>query len=345
VSPPTTPGRGFGWIYGAPTDLLIALCWVPFFAVGAELAAAGGAADARLRWAVAAILVVSFLHQPLTFPLVYGDRKQFDQRRRLFVWAPPIAAAVIALAVVRNLWVVVPIAALWNTVHTLQQRYGLSRIYARRSKYGSAFLDRWVLYAWMAAAALVVAARPSTAALVQRVGLGGVNGAGVRLLTDARPVALVLLVPVAAAVVGLTAMLVRQERAAGATANRAKWVYQASSLALIATIAVDPVAGFIAYVGAHAVEYAVVVYKTTESRYADGKDRTSPLGRAASSTWGRVTVMATVGVAALAVADQFHGEAAEVLVFTVGALHFLYDGFIWKLRKPAVAADFAIRPA
>jgi hypothetical protein len=44
-------------------------------------------------------------------------------------------------------------------------------------------------------------------------------------------------------------------------------------------------------------------------------------------------------------ASRFHGDAATVVLFTVGALHFLYDGFIWKLRKPALSADFAIRPS
>ncbi|MGH9125652.1 MAG: hypothetical protein ACRDZ8_13135 [Acidimicrobiales bacterium] len=335
-----------GWIYSAKTDLLISLCWLPLFLVGYELAArTGPQADARVRWAVAGILVVSFLHQPLTFALVYGDRKQFQQRRRLFMWAPPIAVAVIALAVWHNLWVVVPVAALWNTIHTLQQRYGLSRIYARRAGYGSAFLDRWVLYAWMAGAALIVAAEPRTPGLVQRVGLGGVNGDGVRLLTDARPVALLLLAPVGLAAVLLTAALVRQELVAGPAACRAKWLYQASSLVLIATIAVAPVAGFIAYVGAHAIEYAVVVYKTTASRYGRGRDRSSVLGHLAGSWYGRIGVMAVVAFGALAVASRLQGNGEELVLFTVGALHFLYDGFIWKLRKPAVAADFAIRSA
>ncbi len=153
------------WIYRAPTDLLISLCWIPLFLLGHVLSSSVGInADDRVRWAVAAVLVFSFLHQPLTFALVYGDRKQFDQRRRLFLWAPPITVGVIALAVTQHLWVVIPSAALWNTVHTLQQRYGLSRIYARKSGYGSAFLDRSVLYAWMAAAVLVVAGESRTAA-------------------------------------------------------------------------------------------------------------------------------------------------------------------------------------
>jgi hypothetical protein len=334
---------GLTWIYGAPTDLLIALCWIPLFLAGHQLAAASGtAADSRVRWAVAAVLVVSFLHQPLTFALVYGDGRQYRQRRRLFLWAPPITIAVIAVAVLLHLWVVVPIAAMWNTIHTLQQRYGLSRIYARRAGYGSAWLDRWVLYAWMTAAVLLVAAQHRTLDLVARVGLAGVNGAGVRLLTDARPFAVLGFVPVAAVALVLAVAVVRQEVAAGERATRAKWIYQGASLLLIAGIAVDPLAGFIAYVGAHAIEYAVVVYKTAESRYGRQRDRSSLLGRVAWSVWGRVAVMAAVAGGALAAASRFRGDAATIVLFTVGALHFLYDGFIWKLRKPAVAADFAI---
>ncbi|MDQ6616390.1 MAG: hypothetical protein M3083_17035 [Actinomycetota bacterium] len=338
--------RRLVWIYRAPTDLLISLCWVPLFMVGHQLAEATGTqADERVRWAVAATLLISFLHQPLTFALVYGDRRQFRLRRRLYLWAPPITVAVIALAVALHLWVIVPIAAMWNTIHTLQQRYGLSRIYARRARYGSAFLDRWVLYASMTAAVLVVAARRGTLGLAERVSLAGVNGAGVRLLSDARPVASLLLIPVGGAALVLIAAVVRQEVSAGTQANPAKWIYQGSSLLLIASIAVDPIAGFIAYVGAHAIEYAVVVYKTAESRYRRPCDGSNLLGKVAWSAGGRVAVMSVAAFGALALASLFRGDAANVVLFTVGALHFLYDGFIWKLRKPAVAADFAITAA
>ena len=298
------------------------------FVVGHRLSAGHGPHDDELlRAAVAAAFLVSFLHQPLTLGLVYGDPRRFRERRRLFVWAPPITLAVVLVAVSFHLWVIVPVAAIWNTLHTLQQRYGLSRIYARKAGYGSARLDRWVLFAWMASVALIVAASPGTASLVTRVRLDHVNGSGVRLLTDIRPVALVLLAPVATAAVLLAATIVRQEARAGSP-NTAKWVYQASSLALIAAIAVDPAAGFLAYIGAHALEYFVIVYKTTETRHGRQLGRTAGLA-------------GVVGVALVA-HGQLHSQVYDVTLYTVGALHFLYDSFIWKLRKPAVAADFAI---
>ena len=30
------------------------------------------------------------------------------------------------------------------------------------------------------------------------------------------------------------------------------------------------------------------------------------------------------------------------VIFTLGGMHVFYDGFIWKLRRPAVARSFAI---
>jgi hypothetical protein len=345
------------WIYGRGTDLFIAWCWVPIWLVGHALSAGHGAHDDDLlRRALAATFLLSFLHQPLTLGLVYGDARQFNQRRRLFVWAPVVTIAVVWLAVASHLWVVIPIAAVWNTVHTLQQRYGLSRIYARKSGYGSAFLDRSVLYAWMVCALLVVAANADTTRLVRRIGLDQVNAGGIRLLTDARPVALLLLVPAGLWALAVTVALVRQE-AGSAAPNRAKWGYQTSSLLLIASLAVDPAAGFIAYVGAHAIEYFVVVYRTTASRYGarsspapaasgpPGSGYRGPLPWVARRAPGRVAALAAVVALALAAHARLHGDAYNAVLYTVGILHFLYDGFIWKLRKPAVASDFAIPAA
>ncbi len=349
-------GRRASWIFGPRADLAVALCWIPLWLIGHRLAAGHGAhADADLHTAIALTLLASFLHQPLTLGLVYGDANQFRQRRRLFLWAPPVAIAVIIVAVRLHLWIVIPIAALWNTVHTLQQRYGLSRIYGRKAGYGSARLDRWVLYAWMLAAVLAVAARPGITDLVRRAGLDSVNAGGVRLLTDARPWALVLLVPTGLTALALAGAIVWQEAGqaarasaaggvapASAPANPAKWLYQVSSLLLIASIAADPAAGFIAYVGAHAVEYFVVVYKTAESRYGRRRDGATLLGRAAYRPAGRIACVGAVVAVALLVHGRLQGNTYDVVLYTVGVLHFLYDGFIWKLRKPAVASDFAI---
>ena len=113
---------------------------------------------------------------------------------------------------------------------------------------------------------------------VARVMLGETNSQAIVTLARVRPYALWLLIPASLATLVLTVKLIRREAAERDNGNAAKCLYQGSSLALIAAIAYDPLAGFIAYVAAHAIEYFVVVYKTMEGRYGRKRDRSSFLG-------------------------------------------------------------------
>ena len=48
------------------------------------------------------------------------------------------------------------------------------------------------------------------------------------------------------------------------------------------------------------------------------------------------------------VATTFDLDGGKVYAFAIlffGALHILYDGFVWKLRRPHVAASLGINPA
>ncbi len=344
--------KPFSWIYSAPIDLIIALCWVPIFLFAHRLASGHGQGnDHLLNLLFNGAFLLSLLHQPLTLALVYGDRNQFALRKRLFTWSPLIAVALITVAVLLNLWLIIPVAAIWNTIHTLQQRYGLSRIYARKAGYGSARLDRAVLYTWMVAAIVAVGAAGSTLHQLARVMLGGANEQAVVDLAKVRPYALWMLLPALVVALVTASVLARQEAQHAQQANRAKWIYQASSLALIATIAVDPLAGFIAYVAAHAIEYFVVVDKTIESRYqkAPKPERPAFLGRVAAKPATRWAFLAVfLGCFFLLdarTADALPGQSYLIILYSIGILHFWYDSFIWKLRKPAVAANFGIARA
>jgi len=168
----------------------------------------------------------------------------------------------------------------------------------------------------------------------------------VEALTSIRPYALWLLVPAVAVALGTLAAVVRQERVHVHDANRAKWIYQVSTLALLASIAVDPLAGLVAYVCAHSIEYFVVVYQTLRSRYG-GKPATTLLGRAARSARARAMfLVAFVGAFLFLVVrlpDWVSWPQYLIALYSVGILHFWYDSFIWKLRRPAVAANFGIR--
>jgi hypothetical protein len=334
------------WVYGPGWDIFMAFSWVPVFCLSHVLISGSGPSSADLlREGVVLALLVSFLHQPLTFGLVYCDPQQFALHRRLFVIAPVVAVAVALWAAVSNLSVVIPVAALWNLQHTLQQRYGLQRIYAAKSGYGSARLDRAVAYVPMAAALFAVAAMPRITELVQRSGLDPMNARAVALLVRLRPASAWLLVAALVATAVVMTALLRQEWLARPAANPAKWLYQLSSLALVASLVFDPAAGFIAYVSAHSVEYAVVVYRTAERRYGRGEDAGRQRGllqRVGRNAPGRIGFFGLIVLGAFAIHNSVHGVAFNAVLYSVGALHFTYDAFIWKLRKPAVARDFAV---
>jgi hypothetical protein len=107
---------------------------------------------------------------------------------------------------------------------------------------------------------------------------------------------------------------------------------------------VDPVAGLIGFVGSHSLEYFVIVNRSVASE----AQHAGTLGRVARLRHGRVSFFAVYLAAASGLFVVLYWWAPSrvllVTVLTVGALHFFYDSFIWKLRKPAVAASLDATP-
>ena len=114
---------------------------------------------------------------------------------------------------------------------------------------------------------------------------------------------------------------------------------------MFVTILIDPIAGFIAYVGSHAVEYFIIVHRNLGTRYGSATvDGGAPVGRAVRTPFGRpgffvVYLGLIVGIVSLV--ERYGSMLTYALVFfTLGGLHVFYDGFIWKLRRPALARSF-----
>ena len=53
---------------------------------------------------------------------------------------------------------------------------------------------------------------------------------------------------------------------------------------------------------------------------------------------------AVIGVIVYFTWSPFNGKLYAFAILFFGALHILYDGFVWKLRRPAVAASLGITP-
>ena len=106
-------------------------------------------------------------------------------------------------------------------------------------------------------------------------------------------------------------------------------------------LAVAPVIGFVGYVGAHAAEYLLVVRWRIgwAAERATVGDRVGAVARRIGSD-GTIAVYAAVVVALIVGLRRFDGsDVAGAIALSLGGLHLLFDGFIW--RSPRRAANKA----
>ncbi len=329
---------------GPVPDVMLALIWVPF-ALAGHLVEGDSLVLPRL---VAAVMFLSFAHQPLTLPFVYASPWRLATHRRLFLWGPLVALGVILLFSQINMILVAVVGGLWNAEHTLMQRYGITRIYGRRAGDELGSIEKTMLVGWFLIPLLWVVARGNLRHVVEQFGAGTVSGSAATILARMSGEARIALPLVILAATYLTVRWLaaqRPDRLRGG-ANPGKWIYLASTAGLFTVAIIDPVAGLMGFVGSHAIEYFVIVNQSiaSEARH-DGT-----LGRVARLRHGRSSFFGLYLAAASGLFVVLYWWAPPrillVTVLTIGALHFFYDSFIWKLRKPAVAASLDVtRPA
>ncbi len=171
----------------------------------------------------------------------------------IFAITPAVFVVAVLVGLQLDPVVIAVIAAVWNAGHTLQQRYGIARIYGRKVGQSDGTVEHRLLWSLLILALVVATADSATPDRVADAGLGGRNQKGLSVLTDAAPVARWILPVMAVVVLVLLWSWVRQELASEQV-NPAKWVYLVSTTALIGLTIISPVAGFVGYVGSHAAE-------------------------------------------------------------------------------------------
>lgn len=320
-----------------PLDILMTFSWVPF-----SLLALGclDKPDA-LKSLMFSVFMFSFMHQPLSLLLVYGDHERFELRRRLFIWSPVFFALAIYFALNFSPLLLALLAGAWNVEHTLMQRYGITRIYGRMVGQAKGGIELTLYFSWLLLAAAWAAADPMTIDRVASLGIRGANLSAFEALAKWRPVAETMLVPLIMSSLILTARWLFEE--SRRPKNRAKQLYVASTLGLFAIMLLNPIMGFIGYVGAHSFEYFVIVNRAIGRGYVQQRNVRSPLGKIANGRLGRPGLLTVYLLTLLATVHFLERHASftlySMVFFTLGALHFFYDGFIWKLRNPEVASS------
>jgi hypothetical protein len=102
-------------------------------------------------------------------------------------------------------------------------------------------------------------------------------------------------------------------------------------------LAVEPVAGFIGYVGAHAAEYLLVVRWRIgrAGEHATPGDHVGDLVRRIGAG-GSIALYAVAVVVLIAVLRNLNAsQLVGATTLTLGALHLLFDSVIWRSPSPA----------
>lgn len=324
------------WLHGPVLDALLGWCFVPV-AIVVHFAEPHLSTVQAL---VGVIFLISFAHQPLTLGLVYGDPVQRAAHRRLYTWAPLCAVALITLGLSVSLSLVAVMAGLWNAEHTLMQRYGVLRIYGRKAGDDNGRLEKPMFIVWLVTGLAYIGAFVDIDRLVLKLGLDDNNRRSLHFLDRVHPLAVTLFWIGAVASVVMAVRWWRAERALG-QASPAKHLYALGTLGMVVLVMVDPIAGVAGYVAAHAIEYFAVVHRSLRTRRDDAP--VAVVTRTPARRLGvYVAYFAFIAVVVVVTGSFWDGRYYAFAILSFGALHILYDGFVWKLRRPNVAASLGI---
>jgi hypothetical protein len=236
--------------------------------------------------------------------------------------------------------VVILVGIFWNIWHTIQQRYGILRAYAARAKSGpeSARRDFWVLWTLLfAVVALVpVLQRQSLTLhpLTARVGRFLAPWTSTLAFSSFSALA------AGVAIVGLFLWARAELRTRRSASPRL--VFLTSTVALLSIFVLHgPIIGYLCFGTAHALEYLAFVHHFGQSKYR-GQQDSGIVGRLLRRPALSAPLLMGSLVVLYVTLREFRSTDVYITYYLATSwLHFLYDGWIWKLRRPEVAAPIS----
>lgn len=324
----------------------------------------GAGREPGLGLAMTLALAISYVHRHYTFLLVYGDRETFDSRRTAFIWTPAIVFVIAAFAMrlsqgwkipvpfveasVSPWMVVLVITGAWNMWHTLMQRHGIARVYAGRAGAGLSTpehgkRDKRLLFASaLFTAAFVLVMRGETFS-----GIGNARKllAALSWLTEGVG---------AIAALGLTGAVLawcawdwgKHEFAA-----ELRWRERVPRLSFLASTACllgvfwvhGPVIGYLCFGTAHAIEYVFFLHHFGRRKFA-GEGKTGFVATMLRKPAASAPLIAGGLLGVFWLLTDYRSDEVYLVYYTATSLlHFLFDGWIWKVRQPRVKRTLGLR--
>jgi hypothetical protein len=332
------------WLKGAAYDLcFFSFPWIPFLFLvvfGFEWRNGFGISENadNLLLITGFLFALNFAHRNYTYFVAYGDAGVFGTRKALFTVCPLVVfAAVIFIHYFHDAYFEEPLVAalgLWNVWHVIMQRHGLLRGYARRIKHGfeqprHGSLDLALL--WGMVLFTLALGTPLHLPVLESSDLARPTVDAVAPLFTAYPLALAAISGALLLAVGACWARAEWQQAVGFRQRLPRLVFLLSNAGLFGLCLYSPVLGIIAFGFSHSVEYIGYVHTVQKRKIETAQYR----GLIAGFFWNHMLLGAGIltGIQGL---TFYYGEdilGLELFAIGTGALHFFYDGFIWKKSK------------
>ena len=331
----TTAQSSKYWIGNPTTDLtLFDFGWIPVFLSLIVF-------KEHMGFIILFVLMFTSVHRHYTFALVYGEKEEFEKRKTLYVLLPIMAVLVTFASLYLDVFqILVAVSVPWVLYHSVSQKYGITRIYSRKAGYGKAWIEKGVIFSWFVYLFFALMGKEKDTLHQYRAGKVILS-----LVGDYLGYLTLISYFLLAVAVFFTLLFVYQEFKNRHQLSTAKVLYVFSTLLLYFIFFHSLVVGYIVFGFSHALEYIAFVNIFVNSKYKKKPDSMSPLAMASKKLW-LYSALFSIGILVLSLLGMKLNENA-FLIYIVGSsfLHFIYDGLIWKVRRPEVGKPFDIKYA
>ena len=323
------------WIKNPATDLIFfSFGWIPVLLTLVTF-------KANLDSIILFVIIFSYIHRHYTFGLVYGEKEEFEKRKSLYVILP-IAATLVTFVFVylHSFKILLTISVLWTMYHTVSQKYGITRVYSRKAGYGAAWIEKGVIFSWFVYLFFELAEKEKGTVLEYQAGEVILKYIGPYLQYLSTVSYFFLVVSIS-----FTLLFAYQEFKNRHQISAAKILYVASTLILYFIFLYSLVIGYVVFAFSHALEYIIFVNIFVNSKYKKKPESRSLLAMASKKQWLYSSIFSIGIIAVCILGREFNDNAFEIYIVGSSFLHFIYDGLIWKVRRPEVGKPFDIKYA
>ncbi|MGH7268372.1 MAG: hypothetical protein ACREMB_26440, partial [Candidatus Rokuibacteriota bacterium] len=367
VPPPAQPVARW---YVSPVVDALAYHW-SWLLILVPLLCMGDRHPADYRLLLLLVVAGNFTHQAVSLPFVYLDREVFARHRRRVTVLPLVLLVLFAGSVVywkleqpaefpTFRWFILAVGAVaysWNFWHVYMQKYGILRLYNAKAGEPDApkvpgWVDRLLVFAWLPLTIVVVATNHGAFLVYTYAHMGPVI-APVLGFVD-RWAWLIMPASVALVAGSLATFLLHEARVNGLRNAPRLSMGLGMTLLSASIVTLNPIKAVIAFGFSHVLEYFVFVWAYQRRYYHAPLPHRPVLGRLlghpALAFGGFILVVGgayfVVNSWSYLLPKTARPVVAGVPLATILALlaiyqsmvHFYFDGFLWKMRRPQVRA-------